>query len=122
MPLDIKTDKRKDTSILHCSGRLVFGDETAALRAQVKELIAENPRIILELSGVKDVDSGGVGTLVSLFTSTRSAGGDLKLVSPSSKVRQTLTITRLLGVFHVYDSVEDAMASFAQSPASPKSS
>jgi anti-sigma B factor antagonist len=121
MPLDIKTDKRKDASILHCAGRLVFGEETEALRSHVKEVIAENPRVILEMSGVKDVDSGGVGTLVALFTSTRSAGGDLKLVAPGSKVRQTLTITRLLGVFHVYDSVEDAMASFAPSTVSPKS-
>ena len=114
MPLEIKTEKRKDVSILYCSGRLVFGEETSALRAAVKELLAENPRVVLEMTGVRDVDSGGVGTLVGLFTSASAAGGDLKLVGPGQKVASTLKITRLVGVLHIYDRVEDAIAAFAQ--------
>ena len=117
MPLQIKTEKRADAVVLFCAGRLVFGEETAELRARVKESLAEDPRIVLEMSGVRDVDSGGVGTLVGLFTSATAAGGDLKLVSLSPKVMQTLHITRLAGILHIYDRLEDAIASFAASPA-----
>ncbi len=113
MPLELKTEKRDHVAIIHCAGRLVFGEETAALRTQVKQVLAEQPRVVLEMSAVKDVDSGGVGVLIGLFTSARGAGGDLKLVAPSAKVRHTLVITRLIGVLSVYERIEDAIAAFS---------
>jgi len=112
MALDMKVRKTPEATVISCTGRLVFGDETAELRALVKEIIPEDPRIILDLSGVRDIDSGGVGTLVAVYSSAVNAGGELKLSNANQKVAQTLSITHLLGIIRAYERVEDALAAF----------
>lgn len=110
--MELKVRKLADAVVVSCKGRLVFGDETNLLRAQLKEIMEEDPRIVLELSGVRDIDSGGVGTLVGLYTSAVNAGGELKLAAANKKVMQTLSITHLLGIIHTYEREEDAIAAF----------
>ncbi len=110
MPLELKVHKLPEAIIVECNGRVVFGEETTNLRALVKELIPSNPRIILDFEKVRDIDSGGVGMLLGLLTSAVSAGGALKLAHLNQRVRQTLSVTRLLGILSAYDTVEKAMA------------
>ncbi len=112
MPLELKVRKTAEGVVVSCAGRLVFGDETTELRTLLKDLVAEDPRIVLDLAKVRDIDSGGVGTLVGLFTSATNAGGELKLAAANDKVKQTLSITRLLGIIRAYERVEDALAAF----------
>jgi len=59
--------------IIDCSGRIVMGDETAFLRHQLKDLLNESRQIVLSLAEVDYMDSSGLGTLVGLYTSARSA-------------------------------------------------
>lgn len=103
--------------ILDCAGRLVFGDETSALREKVKSLLTEGSRIILNLADVSYIDSGGLGTLVALYTTARNAGGTVKLARLTQKVGDLLQVTKLLTVFDVYNSEEEAVQSFRQGAA-----
>lgn len=112
MPLELKTRKVSDVTVVECSGRIIFGEETTNLRTVVKELIAQSPRVVLDLEKVRDVDSGGVGVLLGLLTTSVSAGGGLKLARINKKVHQTLSVTRLLGILTAYDTVEKALAAF----------
>lgn len=112
MPLELKTRTLCGVNVVECAGRVVYGDETSYLRSSVKELLKKDPRVVLDFEGVRDVDSGGVGTLLGLLTSALGAGGGLKLARINQRVRQTLSITRLLGVLTAYDTVEKAVAAF----------
>ncbi len=103
--------------IVDCNGRIVFGEESALLRDTLKKLIVENSQIILNLSGVSYVDSGGLGTLVALYTSAQNAGGAVKLANLTERVGDLLQVTKLLTVFEVYDSVEKAIESFKKGAA-----
>ncbi len=98
--------------VVDCSGRLVFGDETSLLRDTVKSLLNDNRYIVLNLGGVNYIDSGGLGTLVSLYTSARNAGGNMKLANLTKRVGDLLQITKLLTVFEVYDGEDKAVRSF----------
>ena len=98
--------------IVDCSGRLVFGEESASLRDKIKKLLAQSPKLVLNLHDVSQVDSGGLGTLVSLFTSARNAGGTLKLASLNQRVGDLLQITKLVTIFEVFDDEEKAAKSF----------
>jgi len=113
MALSIVGTSQKQATILTCRGIIVFGDEATSLREYVKKLLSEtsaSPRlIILDLSDVQYVDSGGVGALVGLLTSVRSAGSDLKLVGLNDRVMKVLKITHLLDLFEVRASVDDAV-------------
>jgi len=101
--------------VVDCSGRLVFGEESASLRDIVKKLVAQSPNIVLNLQEVNHIDSGGLGTLVSLYTTARNAGGSVKLARLSQRVGDLLQITKLLTIFEVFDDEEKAAKSFKKS-------
>ena len=103
--------------VVDCAGRIVFGEETAELRDQVKALTSGNNRIILNLADVNYIDSGGLGTLVALYTTARNAGGAVKLARLTQRVGDLLQVTKLLTVFEVYNSEEEAVQSFRQGAA-----
>jgi anti-sigma B factor antagonist len=104
-------------TVVDCDGRLVFGEESANLRDTVKSLLSQNNQLVLNLGGVNYIDSGGLGTLVALYTTARSAGGAIKLAALTQRVGDLLQVTKLLTVFEVYDSVEEAVQSFRKGAA-----
>jgi anti-sigma B factor antagonist len=117
MQLKLSTRVVKCVTIVDCNGRIVFGEESALLRDTLKKLIAENSQIILNLGGVTYIDSGGLGTLVALYTTAHNAGGSVKLANLTQRVGDLLQVTKLLTVFEVYDSEEKALESFQKGAA-----
>jgi anti-sigma B factor antagonist len=112
MPLKIETHISGDVPILHCTGRLVFGDEAAAFRERIKNILLGTNQIVVNLSGIEYIDSGGLGTLVGTLASTRIRHGEIKLVRPVQRVAALLRRTRLHTVFKSYESDDDAVAAF----------
>ena len=112
MALRIETQISGDVFIVRCDGRIVFGDEGAALRERIGNMLSGSPRIVVNLNGVHYVDSGGLGILVGLSVSARNRGGELKLVSPSQRVSDLLRRTRLDTIISVYRNDKEAVAAF----------
>ena len=103
--------------IVDCVGRIVFGEETSALRDKLKQLLTSGARVILNLGEVTYIDSGGLGTLVALYTSAQSAGAGIKLANLTKRVGDLLQVTKLLTVFEVCDTEEEAVQSFRKTAA-----
>jgi len=117
MQLKLTTRVVSGVTIVDCNGRIVFGDESALLRDTLKKLIVENTKIVLNLGGISYIDSGGLGTLVALYTTAQNAGGAVKLSNLTERVGDLLQVTKLLTVFEVYDTVEKAVESFKKGAA-----
>jgi anti-sigma B factor antagonist len=117
MQLKLSVRNMDGIAIVDATGRIVFGDESASLRDTVKRVISENKRIVLNLGEVTYIDSGGLGTLVSLYTTARSAGGTIKLASLTKRVGDLLQVTKLLTVFDVFDNEKQALDSFSKGEA-----
>jgi len=115
--LRISTRTIDGVLIVDCNGRIVFGEESANLRDTVKKLITDNKHIVLNLSGVSYIDSGGLGTLVALYTSAQNNGGKIKLASLTPRVGDLLQVTKLVTIFEVYDNEEQAVQSFRKGAA-----
>jgi anti-sigma B factor antagonist len=94
--------------ILDCNGRIVFGEETALLRKQVKELLEQAPSVVLNLSNITFIDSSGVGELVRLYASARLAKKTIALAGLTGRVRDVLQITKLATVFATYGTALEA--------------
>ena len=114
MQLRISTRILEGVLIVDCAGRLIFGEETASLRDTVKKLIADNKDVVLNLGGVTYIDSGGLGTLVSLYTSAQTAGGAIKLANLTQRIGDLLQVTKLVTIFEVFPSEEQAVKSFTK--------
>ncbi len=113
--MSLKIDSREvsHVTILDIHGRLILGPEIGELRAAVRNLLADGKKkIILNLAAVDYLDSSGVGELVSSFTTTRNAGGELKLLHLTQKVRDVLHVTKLYTVFDIKDDEFTAVKSF----------
>lgn len=113
MALKLTTRNQNGITIILCNGRIVFGDESNQLREQVKSALTQSKKIILNLGGVSYIDSGGLGMLVALYTSARSAGGDIKLANLTQRVGDILQITKLSTVFEVYEGEQNAINAFS---------
>lgn len=98
--------------VVDCAGRIVFGEESAYLRDIVKNLLADKNRLVMNLSGVNYIDSGGLGTLVALYTTARNSGGSIKLANLTKRVGDLLQVTKLVTIFDVYDSEQKAVDAF----------
>jgi anti-sigma B factor antagonist len=114
--MTLKMDARQNegVTIVACAGRITFGDEANTLRDRVKALLTSTKTIVLNFSGVTNIDSGGLGTLVGLYSSARANGADIKLTGLGQRLRDVLAITKLSTVFEVYETEQQALASFQQ--------
>jgi anti-sigma B factor antagonist len=108
--------------VVQINGRIELGEGSAAVRDVVRDLLAKGrKKILLNLADVDYIDSAGLGSLVSAFTSVRNDGGELKLVHLTKKVQDLLQMTRLYTVFEIFDDEEPALKSFDKSAASTAS-
>jgi len=73
--------------------------ENDQLQSKIRELIPDNKRIVLDLTELTMMDSNGLGTLVRLYVTARSAGCNLELINLGPHVRELLGMTNLLSVF-----------------------
>jgi anti-sigma B factor antagonist len=118
MDLQKTTRQVGDVTVVDLHGRIVLGEESAAVRDMVANLLSEgHVKILLNMSGLEYMDSSGLGMLVSSVASVRKAGGEMKLVNLSNKVDDLMEVTRLYTVFDIEDDEQKALASFGKSAA-----
>ncbi|MGE5322496.1 MAG: STAS domain-containing protein [Actinomycetota bacterium] len=112
----MKISKREvnGVTIVDMSGRITLGEEGAALRKTIQDLLSQGAKkILLNLGDVTYIDSAGLGELVTAFTSVRNRGGELKLLNLTKKVHDLLQITKLYTVFDIKDDETAALGAFA---------
>ena len=111
--LNINQRQAGDVRILDLDGEVRIGDSSTALRGAIRNLVAAgSSKILLNLKGVKYIDSSGIGELIANYTTVNRGGGQLKLLNLTDKVQDLLVITKLLTVFDVYDNEAEALSSF----------
>ena len=101
-------------TILDLEGNIIMGGGSAQLRDSIHRLIAEGKKmILLNFAGVKYIDSGGTGELVSSSVALSRVGGQLKLLNLSGKVEEVMALTNLLSMFEIYDTEARAIKEFS---------
>lgn len=112
--MPISERKRNDVVILDLKGKLTIGSAEEGLREAVHRILdAGATKILINLKDVTTIDSSGVGELVSSYTRVTNRGGKLKLSTLPPKITDILMITQLITVFDVYDTEDEAVASFS---------
>lgn len=115
--MKIKEKIEGDVAVLSVSGNMMGGPETMVLHDKVKSLTADGiKKIVIDLKGVKWMNSSGLGVLMACMTTLNNSGGKLKLASVTEKVKSLLVITQLLRIFDTFESPDRAVASFFEEP------
>lgn len=101
-------------SILDVRGKMTIEAlRDMAIADTARSLVqAGRKQILLNLGGVPYLDTMGLCNIVEAYITTQKHGGAVKLTGLQPHARHLLLITRLLTVFEVYESEEEAIASF----------
>ena len=110
MELSLATRTVGDHTVLEIGGEIdVY--TAPRLREHLIQLGDEGViRLVADLSRVEFLDSTGIGVLVGAHRRLKSAQGALALVCPHERLLKIFRITGLDGIFHIYDSVDAAIA------------
>ena len=111
--LEIVERRSADVAILELSGKVQIGETSVRFRRSLQRLMQEGEKnILLDLKGVSQVDSCGLGEFVSGYVSLEKKGGKVKLLHLTDRVSELMVITKLVTVFEVYQDEEEAVNSF----------
>lgn len=111
--MDLSVLRQSDVQVIRLRGRLTLGQPVDAFRQALESAFESGDnRILVNLAEVPMVDSSGIGVLVRCHTSAKQKGGSIKLVQPQNYTVKTLKMVGLIDIFEIYESEEDAVASF----------
>jgi anti-sigma B factor antagonist len=111
--LDVSERQAGDVTILDLSGEVRIGDSSVALRDSIRKLAGSGKKkLLLNLAGVKYIDSTGIGELIASYTTVTREGGQLKLLNLTDRIQNLLVITKLLTVFDSFEDEAEALKSF----------
>jgi anti-sigma B factor antagonist len=100
-------------TVLDLVGKLTIDHDAQRLKDKINSLIQQGrTQIVLDLTDVSYIDSGGLGQLVASYGSVVKTNGGLKLLGVSKRNHDLLSITRLVTLFDAYDSEKEALESF----------
>ncbi len=111
--MKIKTIEKYEAVVLELKGNVMGGDDTKEFNGVLHKLIDDGKtRVVLDLGGVKFMNSSGLGMLIGGLTTMKKAEGHLKLANVTEKIESLLIITKLIKIFESFDSVDEAVKSF----------
>jgi anti-sigma B factor antagonist len=108
----ISARRQDKTTIFDISGDIDFANSPVVRDSVLREIReGRTPRVVVNLSQVRYMDSSGVASLVEGLKASRDLGSRFILFGLSTSAREVLQLSRLIKVFEVYDNEEQAMAS-----------
>jgi anti-sigma B factor antagonist len=95
---------------LNVSGDLIGENNGTQLVGAANEAISQNLlTCIIDISGLRYINSSGIGVLITILTKFRNKGGEVYLMNPSESVKKLLVITKLNSIFQMIQSENEAV-------------
>jgi len=111
--MQISRTSRDGVAVLRLDGDALGGPDGSALHDALHEARGDDPlNVVVDLGGVRHMNSSGLGMLIGALTTARGTGGDLRLAAVGPRIRSLLDVTQLASVFKSFDDVDAAVASF----------
>jgi anti-sigma B factor antagonist len=84
-------------------------DTSPGFRKTLLDSLKKMPRLVVNLSGVRYVDSSGIASLVEVLKEARDKQKKLILFGLNSAVLEALQLTRLTKMFDILETEEEAL-------------
>src|SRR6201984_3354968 len=103
-PIEINVRHEDGIHIFDVHGRLTIGESSDQLTNALMSIMNKSGRrVIGDLNGVPQIDSTGISSLVRVSVSLAREGGVLHLVCKPGRVRDALTVTRLVEAIPTFE-------------------
>ena len=111
-PIQLSTRQLGDVTILDLVGDITLFNSPEIRKAVLVQLKEKRvPKLFVNMTRVQYVDSSGIASLVEGLKASRDVGSRFVLYGLSKPAITVLELTHLLGVFEVYATEKDALAS-----------
>jgi anti-sigma B factor antagonist len=118
--LQIEERHIEDVTVLTLSGQMLLDDGDLAFRQRVEALInSGRVKILVDLEGVTQIDSSGVGMMVAQLKNVQRHGGDIRLLRLNARGKRLFRLLKLRLAFETFDDEALAVRSFAARPSAP---
>ncbi|MDX2034410.1 MAG: STAS domain-containing protein [Blastocatellia bacterium] len=101
-------------TIFHLPGESLDAGNAKEFKRDILPALTGHSQVIFEMSGLKFVDSSGLGTILSALRQLNANGGDLKLAGMQKPVRALFELVRMHRIFDIYNTRDEALAAFQQ--------
>ena len=92
------------------TGDLIGEDNGIDIIELINDHISKNIILcVVDISGLRYINSSGIGVLITILTKFRNKGGELCLLNPSESVKKLLIITKLNAIFTIEDNMNKAI-------------
>lgn len=113
MGLQILTRMSGEVTILDLQGRVTIGKGNDALSSALRESMEGGcKKLLLNMTGITQMDSSGISTMVRAFVTLTRNGGSLRIAGATGRVRDVLEVTRLLASIPNFATEKEALQSF----------
>ena len=113
MSIKTKTEMNGKIAIIEIKGSLVGDGDTDKFRSAVQDFIEQgNKCLVVNLGKVNYMNSSGIGAIISAYTNYKKVTGEVKLAGISDNVQNLLAVTKLIDIFDVHETVDEAIDSF----------
>jgi anti-anti-sigma factor len=99
-------------AVVKPEGDFIDGSNARAFRTALTAQCGNDTSVLLDLSGVRWVDSGGCGSLLVCCKELRERGGDLKLCGVTGPVRSLFQVIQLHRICDIFNTVDEGVAAF----------
>jgi anti-sigma B factor antagonist len=114
--MQIACEKVGDVAVAAVPVEELDASNAGEFKRDIAPLLESNARMVLDLSGVRFVDSSGLGAFISCLRKLNAKGGDLKLFGMSKQVRAVFELVRMHRIFDILGSRDDAIRAFERAP------
>jgi len=109
--MDLRERQIGNITVLELGGRLTVNDQPGMLKEAVADAVRRGARrVLLDLSGVRYIDSTRLGELIASHITVTRQGGRLTLVATPPRIAELLDMAGLTGVFERLETVDAAVA------------
>ncbi len=110
--MEITISEMHRATLIEVSGRVDSTNATQLGDALNGQIDAGRYHLVLDLSRVDYISSAGLRELVSALKRVKKSSGDLRLATPSERVREVMDLAGLDTIFQIFPSQVEAVGSF----------
>lgn len=106
----IEKRRREGFTVVAVEGIIKLGESARFFADALKKVFEEESgHVILDLAGINQMDSTGIGELVGYIGRFQNADRKLVLVRPTERIRKLIEVAQLDRLFTIYDDLDAAI-------------
>ncbi len=103
-------ERSEEALFIFLEGKLLGNQYEVPLLDLIEEYQEDGVKYAaMDVSKLELINSIGIGILMRILVKFRNKGGDVCLIKPSEQIRKLLIITKLMAIFSIVETKEEAI-------------